>query len=134
MSYTSVGKNKVYASINDLPVHQKIIDGDKILIQTENGTALIDYENFIIDLNHTTFKSQYNNVIDFVILAENQFENLITEINALKEKINSEENTPKETKISVENEVQTLESKIQQLEYKILQLESMHGINGESNQ
>mgnify|MGYP003306090885 CR=1 FL=1 len=55
MSYTSVGKNKVYASINDLPENQKLVNGDRIIIQTEDGTALVDYENIKLDLNHVTF-------------------------------------------------------------------------------
>jgi hypothetical protein len=58
MSYTSVGRNKVYASIEDLPENQKLVDGDRILIQTEDGTALIDYSNIKIDLEHTTFGTQ----------------------------------------------------------------------------
>lgn len=55
MSYTSIGKNKVYASINDLPENQKLVNGDRIIIQTEDGTALVDYENIKLDLNHVTF-------------------------------------------------------------------------------
>jgi hypothetical protein len=58
MSYTSVGRKKVYASIEDLPENQKLVDGDRILIQTEDGTALVDYSNVKIDLNHCTFGTQ----------------------------------------------------------------------------
>ena len=65
MSYTAVGRNKVYASIEDLPENQKLVDGDRILIQTDDGTALIDYANVKIDLNHTTFSTQITNLIEF---------------------------------------------------------------------
>lgn len=65
MSYTAVGRNKVYASIEDLPENQKLVDGDRILIQTDDGTALVDYANVKIDLNHTTFSTQITNLIEF---------------------------------------------------------------------
>ena len=55
MSYTNIGKKKVYASINDLPENQKLVNGDRIIIQTEDGTALVDYENIKLDLNHVPF-------------------------------------------------------------------------------
>jgi hypothetical protein len=32
MSYTKIGRNKVYASIEDLPENLKLVDGDRILI------------------------------------------------------------------------------------------------------
>lgn len=57
MSYTSVGRNKVYASIEDLPENQKLVNGDRIIIQSSDGTALVDYENIRIDLEHTTFST-----------------------------------------------------------------------------
>lgn len=65
MSYTSVGRNKVYTSIEDLPQNQKIVNGDRILIQTDEGTALVDYEDIKIDLGHTTFGTQITSLIEF---------------------------------------------------------------------
>jgi hypothetical protein len=48
MAITNVGKNRVYASIKDLPENQKIVDGDRIIIDTEEGTCLVDYSNLKI--------------------------------------------------------------------------------------
>lgn len=64
MSYTAIGRKKVYASIEDLPENQKLVNGDRLLLQTEDGTALIDYENVKIDLQHTTFGDQFRNLVE----------------------------------------------------------------------
>lgn len=95
MSYTAVGRNKVYASIEDLPENQKLVNGDRILIQTEEGTALVDYENVKIDLAHTTFGTQITSLVQFTSAVEsfvNQIESDFTLIQqesvAMKNDIN----------------------------------------------
>lgn len=64
MAYSSYGK-KIYASIKDLPQYTSIGNGDKIIVWNEarDGAAVVDYADFIIDLEHTTFKSTINQVI-----------------------------------------------------------------------
>ena len=85
MSYTAVGRNKVYASIEDLPENQKLVDGDRILIQTEDGTALVDYANVKIDLNHTTFSTQITSLIEFSSAVESFVDTMEAEFTAIKE-------------------------------------------------
>lgn len=85
MSYTAVGKNKVYASIEDLPENQKLVDGDRILIQTEDGTALVDYTNVKIDLAHVTFGTQISQLIEFTSTVEQFIQEMDSEFNAIKE-------------------------------------------------
>ena len=65
MAITNVGKNRVYASIKDLPENQSIIDGDRIIVDTSEGTCLVDYSNFKVDLNHTTFGDQFSQMVQF---------------------------------------------------------------------
>ena len=65
MAVTNVGKNRVYASIKDLPENQKLVDGDRIIIDTEEGTCLVDYGDLKIDLNHTTFGEQFSEMVNF---------------------------------------------------------------------
>ena len=65
MAITNVGKNKVYASIKDLPENQSIIDGDRIIVDTDEGTCLVDYSNFKIDLDHTTFGEQFAQMVEY---------------------------------------------------------------------
>lgn len=83
MSYTSVGRNKVYASIEDLPENQKLVDGDRIIIQTEDGTALVDYSNVKIDLAHVTFGTQISQLIDFTSLVEQFIDQMNTEFQTI---------------------------------------------------
>lgn len=52
--------SKVTCSINDLPLLDNIRNGDKFVIQTTAGTYLLDFGNFTITLDNTTFKSQFN--------------------------------------------------------------------------
>ena len=80
MSYTSVGRNKVYASIEDLPENQKLVDGDRIIIQSSDGTALVDFENVKIDLEHTTFSTQITQLIEFTSTVEQYLDELQTDI------------------------------------------------------
>ena len=85
MSYTAVGRNKVYASIEDLPQNQKIVNGDRILIQTEDGTALVDYANIKIDLEHVTFATQITNLVQFTSTVDAFVDTMENEFTALKE-------------------------------------------------
>lgn len=94
MSYTVVGNRKVYASIEDLPENQKLTDGDRILIQTSDGTALIDYANIKIDPAHTTFENTLTSLVDFtstvqafISAVETNVDNLMTEMSSAKNKI-----------------------------------------------
>lgn len=85
MSYTAVGKNKVYASIEDLPENQKLVNGDRILIQTDDGTALVDYENIKIDLNHVTFGTQISQLVEFTATVEQFVQQIQTDFDAIQE-------------------------------------------------
>lgn len=65
MSITVVGKTKVYASIDDLTEVGAIGDGDRLIIQSEGGTALVDWENVKVDLDHTSFSDRFKTVEDY---------------------------------------------------------------------
>lgn len=93
MSYTSVGRNKVYASIEDLPENQKLVDGDRILIQTDDGTSLVDYANIKIDLNHCTFGTQVSQLIEFTTTVEQYIDEINTDFETLKEETTNVKNS-----------------------------------------
>lgn len=92
MSYTAIGKNKVYASIEDLPENQALTNGDRLIVQTEEGTVLVDYENIKIDTAHTNFGDKIQAVIDFTANVEdylNQFQSTLEELKSDVSKIDS---------------------------------------------
>ena len=108
MSYTAIGKNKVYASIEDLPENQTLSNGDRLLVQTEEGTVLVDYENIKIDTAHTNFGDKIQAVIDFTKNVEdylNQFqstlESLKSKVSALETKVSALEKTSSSTPTSL---------------------------------
>ena len=94
MSYSVVGNKKVYASIEDLPENQKIADGDRILVQTSDGTALVDYANIRINPAHTTFETTLTSLVEFtstvqafVTVVQSSVESLNTDMSTAKTKI-----------------------------------------------
>jgi hypothetical protein len=48
---------ELYVNIKSLPSIETISAGDLLLVETEAGTSILDFSNFIIDLNNTTFAS-----------------------------------------------------------------------------
>ena len=95
MSYSVVGNKKVYASIEDLPENQKIADGDRILIQTSDGTALVDYANIRINPAHTTFESTLTSLVEFTSTVQA----FVSEVQSSVESLNTDMSTAK-TKIT----------------------------------
>lgn len=104
MAVTSVGKNRTYASIEDLPENQKLNDGDRILIQTDDGTALVDFSNVKIDLAHTTFETQITNLVDFTSTAT-----------AFIEQIESDFASIQEEAVNLKNSITEMQEKIDAL-------------------
>jgi len=48
------GKN-TYLNIKELPEINDVINGDFMIIETSSGTSIIDYQNFLVTLDNTTF-------------------------------------------------------------------------------
>lgn len=47
----------VEVSINQLPVTNQVTDGDFLIVQTPNATNRLDFSDFVIGLDNTTFKN-----------------------------------------------------------------------------
>ena len=81
-------KNLIY-NIKELPETFSVADGDLLLIETEEGTNIMDFANFIIGLDNTTFGTtitQHSTDIDtlssnFVSLS-NQVDTDMSELSA----------------------------------------------------
>lgn len=90
MAFTSYG-NRVYASIKDLPQYTSINNGDKIIVWNESreGAATIDYSDFIIDLEHTSFGTTINELLTFTTTVESFISTVAVDIENLDNKINA---------------------------------------------
>lgn len=49
-------------SIDQLPVVSQIVNGDFIIVQSPNATSKLDFKNFVIGTDNTTFKNAITNV------------------------------------------------------------------------
>lgn len=94
MAYSSYGK-KVYASIKDLPQYTSIGNGDKVIIwnETRDGAAVVDYADFLIDLEHTTFKTTVDEIISLSSNLETFVHTITEEVTGLQESVTAIEDT-----------------------------------------
>lgn len=88
MSYT-VKANKVYANINDLPQDYSIKNGDKLIIQRNDETYIVDYGDIKVDLEHVTFSETFTEMLNFTYNCQE----FVTEINSEFEKLSEEVST-----------------------------------------
>jgi hypothetical protein len=73
----------VEVSINQLPVTNQITDGDFLIIQTPNATNRLDFSDFVVGLENTTFSNTIiNNTTDIQALSTDVVTNT-TNIEAL---------------------------------------------------
>lgn len=87
MSITVVSAKKVYAAIEDLPEIMGIGNGDRFIVQTADGTALLDYENIRIDLDHTTFGTLITDMQEFQAVAESWISSYSDDLTTAKDDI-----------------------------------------------
>ena len=98
MAYSTSG-SKVYASIGDLPQYSSIGSGDRIIIwnETREGAATVDFADFVIDLEHCTFKSTISEMLtltqdisSFITLTAEEIESLQETVEEINNTINVE--------------------------------------------
>lgn len=58
----STTKNNLYVNIKELPVISDVNNGDFLIVETDVGTSIIDFQDFLITLDNTTFKYTFNNL------------------------------------------------------------------------
>ena len=56
----STKKNNLYVNIKELPIFSDVNTGDFLIVETDVGTSIIDFQDFLITLDNTTFKSTFN--------------------------------------------------------------------------
>jgi len=56
----STTKNNLYVNIKELPIISDVNNGDFLIVETDVGTSIIDFQDFLITLDNTTFKYTFN--------------------------------------------------------------------------
>ena len=90
------GKN-TYLNIKELPEINDVIAGDFMIIETSAGTSIIDYQNFLITLDNTTFGDQViKNTTDIATLSTDlntSFDTLSVDLNTSFDTLSTDLNT-----------------------------------------
>ncbi len=61
MCMQTIGDN-IYVNIKELPTLDEVNPGDFLIIETDNGTNIIDFQNFLITPDNTTFYGEIENL------------------------------------------------------------------------
>jgi hypothetical protein len=69
------GKN-TYINIKELPEINDVIAGDYLIVETSSGTSIINYENFLVTLDNTTFSDVITNNTTNIIALSTQVKTL----------------------------------------------------------
>lgn len=83
--------NKVIAKLTDLSQEATLNDGDRIVFWC-NSTAeasTIDYSNFKVDLDHTTFGDTFTQIVNFATTANSWISSMTDSFNELDNKMDS---------------------------------------------
>ena len=79
--------NRLTVNIKNLPIISDISNGDFIIVETSDGTNILDFRNFLITLNNTTFSSTFLNyntrIIELSTKQTNNTQELTTLINTV---------------------------------------------------
>ena len=69
-----------YVNIKELPPVDQINPGDLLIIETEAGTSILDFSNFIIGLENTTFSSIISTNVTDIATLQSQVNVINTEL------------------------------------------------------
>ena len=75
MATTSIGIN-----IKQLPQINAVQSGDFIIIETPDGTGIVDFNDIIIDLNQTSFESTIDSLVATTVALSTQYSSLSSAI------------------------------------------------------
>lgn len=54
--------DQVYVNINELQEVDEVSNGNYLILETDDGTRIINFENFLIPIDNTTFESTITNI------------------------------------------------------------------------
>ena len=76
-----INRDNVIYNVRELPEVFSVADGDLLLIETENGTNILDFENFVIGIDNTTFGSTLSTNTTDIAALSSSFDTLSSALN-----------------------------------------------------
>lgn len=73
MATTSTQQTATPINIIQLPSIDTVAAGSFFIVETPDGTAIIDFENIVIDLNQTTFETEFEDLQSSVVTLSTQY-------------------------------------------------------------
>ena len=83
------GKN-TYLNIKELPEISDVISGDFLIVETPNATSILDFANFVITLDNTTFSDIIITNTTNTLLLSSQVISLSSEVNTYVDTLSSQ--------------------------------------------
>ena len=83
------GKN-TYLNIKELPEISDVISGDFLIVETPNATSILDFANFVITLDNTTFSDIITTNTTNTLLLSSQVISLSSEVNTYVDTLSSQ--------------------------------------------
>ena len=74
-------RDSIVYNVTELPEIFSISNGDLLLIETENGTNILDFENFVISVDNTTFGSTLSTNTTDIAALSSSFDTLSSALN-----------------------------------------------------
>ena len=76
-----INRDNVIYNVRELPEIFSVADGDLLIIETENGTNILDFENFVIGIDNTTFGSTLSTNTTDIAALSSSFDTLSSTLN-----------------------------------------------------
>lgn len=83
------GKN-TYLNIKELPEISDVISGDFLIVETPNATSILDFANFVITLDNTTFSDIIITNTTNTLLLSSQVVSLSSEVSTYVDTLSSQ--------------------------------------------
>jgi len=84
-----INRDNVIYNVRELPEVFSVAAGDLLIIETENGTNILDFENFVIGVDNTTFGSTLSTNTTDIAALSSSFDTLSSSVNTSIETLSS---------------------------------------------
>jgi len=77
-----INRDNVIYNVRELPEVFSVAAGDLLLVETENGTNILDFENFVIGVDNTTFGSTLSSNTTNIATLSSSFNTLSSSVDS----------------------------------------------------